>query len=77
VSDPGARAGLELTRHLHPLSEQHWFYNATPQERIERLKALTLEDVERCYRDFVGASHAALSVVGDFDPEEITRPTRA
>ena len=73
VSDPGARAGLELTRHLHPLSEQHWFYNATPQERIERLKALTLEDVERCYRDFVGASHAALSVVGDFDPEEITR----
>ncbi len=73
VSDPSARAGLELTRHLNPLPERHWFYNATPQERIARLKALTLEDVERCYRDFVGASHASLSVVGDFDPEEITR----
>ena len=72
VSDPGARAGLELTRHLNPLPEQHWFYNATPQERIARLKALTLEDVERCYRDFVGASDATLAVVGDFDADEIT-----
>jgi zinc protease len=73
VSDPSARAGLEITRHLNPWPEQHWYYNATPQERIERLKALSLEDVQRCYRDFVGASHAGLSVVGDFDPDEITR----
>ncbi|MBM3345578.1 MAG: insulinase family protein [Betaproteobacteria bacterium] len=73
ISDPSARAGLEIARHLNPWPEQHWFYNTTPQERIERLKALSLEEVQRCYRDFVGASHAGLSVVGDFDPEEITR----
>ena len=72
VGDPRARAGLELRRHLNPYPAQHWYYNASPQERIERLKALTLEDLQRCYRDFFGASHASLSVVGDFDPEEIS-----
>ncbi len=72
-SDPRARASLELTRHLKPFPEQHWNYQATPAERVARLKALTLEQVRKCYEDFVGASHAGLSVVGDFDPDEITR----
>jgi zinc protease len=73
VSDPNAQANIEMARHLSPFPDRHWFYNPTPQERIERMKSLTLEEVQSCYRSFVGASHAALSVVGDFDPDEITR----
>ena len=73
VSDPNAQANIEMARHLSPFPERHWYYNPTPQERIERMKALTLEEVQSCYRSFVGASHAALSVVGDFDPDEVTR----
>ncbi len=72
-SDPAALAALQITRHLNPYPEQHWYYNTTPEERISRLKSLKLEDVRNCYRDFFGASHGELAVVGDFDPDEVTR----
>ncbi len=72
-SDPAALAGLELARHLNPYAPDHWYYNTTPDERIARLKALTLEDVRQCHRDFFGASRSELAVVGDFDPAEVTK----
>ena len=73
--DPGALAGIELARHLNPHAPEHWHYNPTLEERAARLKALTLEDVKRCYAEFVGASDSELSVVGDFDPEAVVRLT--
>ncbi|MGC2519894.1 MAG: pitrilysin family protein [Burkholderiales bacterium] len=72
-SDPGALAGIALARHLNPYPPEHWLYNATLDERAARLKALTLDDVKKCYTDFIGASDGGLAVVGDFDPDEITR----
>ena len=70
-SDPGALSGIRLRRHLDPYPPEHWSYNATLQERLERLKALTLDDVRACYRDFYGASNSELAVVGDFDTKQI------
>ena len=70
-SDPSALAGLTLTRHLNPYPPSHWLYTASLDERSARLKSLTLEDVKRCYEDFYGASDSELSVVGDFDPDQI------
>ncbi len=72
-SDPGALAGIALTRHLNPYLPEHWFYNATLEERAARLQSLTLDEVRKCHTDFIGASDAGLAVVGDFDPDEITR----
>ncbi len=72
-SDPSALAGLALSRHLNRYPPEHWLYTKTLEERTTELKALTLEDVKKCYVDFYGASDSELSVVGDFDPEEITR----
>ena len=72
-SDPGALAGIELARHLNPHSPEHWHYSPNLEERAARLKALTLDEVKRCYAEFVGASNSELTVVGDFDPEGITR----
>jgi zinc protease len=72
-SDPSALAGLALTRHLNPYPPAHWLYTTSLDERSARLKSLTLEDVKRCYEDFYGASDSELSVVGDFDPEQIKR----
>ena len=73
--DPGALAGIELARHLNPHAPEHWHYSPTLEERAARLKVLTLDDVRRCYAEFVGASDSELTVVGDFDPEEIVRLT--
>jgi zinc protease len=72
-SDPSALAGLAISRHLNPYPPEHWLYHTTLEERAQRLKELRLEDVKRCYSDFLGASNSELAVVGDFDPEEITR----
>ncbi len=72
-SDPGALAGLALSRHLNPYPPGHWLYNATLDERSARLKALSLDEVRKCHADFYGASHSELAVVGDFEPESIAR----
>jgi zinc protease len=71
-SDPGALAGLTLTRHLNPYPPEHWLYTTSLDERSARLKGLSLDEVKRCYADFFGASDSELSIVGDFDPEQIT-----
>ena len=36
-------------------------------EKIAAIKALTLDDIKRFHKDFYGASHGELSIVGDFD----------
>jgi zinc protease len=72
-SDPGALSGIVLRRHIDPLPPAHWAYNPTLDERIERLKAVTLDEVRACYTDFLGASNSELAVVGDFEPAEVAR----
>jgi len=72
-TDPGALAALHIQRHLNPYPEKHWHYTPTLDERLRRLDALTLEDLRACHSELVGASDAELSVVGDFDPDEVTR----
>jgi zinc protease len=72
-SDPGALAGLALSRHLNPYPPGHWLYSPTLDERSTRLKALSLDEVRKCHADLYGASHSELAVVGDFDPESIAR----
>src|SRR5450759_2097122 len=72
-SDPNALAGLRLSRHLNPYPPEHWLYTPTLEERMQRLRSVSIEDLRRCHDEFYGASNAELVVVGDFDAEEITR----
>ena len=72
-SEPNSLSGLELRRHLDPYPPEHWLYNTSVEERIERIKNVRLEEVRACYQDLFGASNSELAVVGDFDPAEITR----
>jgi zinc protease len=76
-TDPQSLAGLSIGRHLHPYPPEHWEYTPTLEERADRLKSVSVEDARRCYRDLVGASHSELAVVGDFDPDEVTRLAQA
>jgi len=70
-SDPSALAGLALRRHLNPYPPGHWLYPASLEESSTKLKALSLDEVKKCYADFYGASDSELAVVGDFDPAQI------
>jgi len=70
-SDPSALAGIALRRHLNPYPPGHWLYPASLEESSTKLKALSLDEVKKCYADFYGASDSELAVVGDFDPAQI------
>ena len=45
----------------------------TVDESIAALKATTLEDAKRCYRELFGASRAEFAAVGDFDADALAR----
>jgi len=72
-SDPAALAVQELRRHIEPYSPEHWLYTASIDERIERIRKVRIEDVRACYQDLFGASDSELAVVGDFDPEQVSK----
>ena len=72
-TDPSALASLQLTRHLALYPKGHPNYTPDVEERIQWLRAATLEDAVACYRELFGASGAEFVAVGEFDPEELTR----
>ncbi|MBC7931403.1 MAG: insulinase family protein, partial [Rubrivivax sp.] len=72
-SDPGAIAGNELSRHLNPWPKTDPRYVMTPDEQVEAVKTVTLEDVKKFYADFYGASDAQLAVIGDFDDKQVAQ----
>ena len=47
-------------------------YAESPDEQIEDLKKVSLGDIRQFYKDFVGAGHGELAVVGDFDAAALT-----
>jgi zinc protease len=67
MSDPQYLAFIALQRHLNPYPKKDPRYVRTPDEEIADIKALTLDQVKKFYKDFYGATYAQLSVVGDFD----------
>jgi zinc protease len=71
--DPSAIASERLSRHLNPYPRGHWLYTESLDERLDDLKAATLENAKRCYTDLVGATGAEFVAVGDFDPEALSK----
>ncbi|PWU05260.1 MAG: insulinase family protein [Terriglobia bacterium] len=72
-SDPGALASVELERRVNPYPRGDVRYIARPEEQIEDLKKLTLEEVRRFHEQFYGASAGEFVVVGQFDPAAIEK----
>ena len=75
-SDPQGLAVLSLNRALDPRPKGHPDY--TPEsydEAIAILKAITRADVQAFHADFFGAQDGDISLVGDFEPAEVSRAT--
>lgn len=70
-SEPQAIAFNKIQRHVTPYAKSDPRYISTFDEDIADLKALTLDEVKKFYKDFYGFNNATLSVVGDFDPAEV------
>ena len=70
-SDP-IRQGLNHIQRLvskYPSDDVR--YVPTVDEQVERLKKVSLDQVQSLYHDYLGAEHGELVVVGDFDSSEI------
>ncbi|HEY7546452.1 MAG TPA: pitrilysin family protein, partial [Blastocatellia bacterium] len=70
-NEPGFIASIAMGRHLNPYPKGDPRYTETAEEQVEAIKATTLDDVKKFYKDFYGASNAQVAVVGDFDEKEI------
>ena len=75
-SEPTAIAFTELSRHFNIYPKGHPLYSGTFDEQLADIKAVTLDDVKKFYKDFYGASNGQMTVVGDFDEKEISALTQ-
>ena len=71
-SDVGARLENAANHHIdRGYDEQHVLYTPTFDEMIARANAVTLEQARDFWASFYGAEGGTVSIVGDFDPDEI------
>ncbi len=72
LEDPQTLASevLEQLSSKWPASDPR--YSPTTKEQIAALRKVTLAQVKKFYKDFVGAGHGELAVVGDFDAAALT-----
>jgi zinc protease len=66
-SEPILVGQLAYLRATAPYPKGHPRYIGSPEEQIEALKALTVDDVRQFHADFYGASAGEIAIVGDFD----------
>lgn len=69
-TEPQAKAAEEMNKIFNKYPKGDIRYAETTDERIAALKAVTLDDAKKFYKDFYGASTGELAIVGDFDPKE-------
>lgn len=74
-SEPTQIAFTAFNRQINPFPKGDPRYVSTPDEDIAELNAATLDQAKQFYHDFYGASNAQLTVIGDFDEQEIAKLT--
>ena len=70
-TDPAALAPLALNRAMNPFPRGDVRYVGTIDEQIEDVNQVSLDDVRKFHREFYGASHGEIVVVGQFKEAEV------
>ena len=73
LSEPDPQAESTLAQHFNTYPKGDMRYAPSPRERLEDVKAVSLDDVKAYYKTFYGADHAQIAIVGDFDEAEIVK----
>jgi zinc protease len=71
ASDPTQLAARAVRRTLAPFDKNHVLYVPTIEEEIEMYENVKAEEIQSLHADFLSNQAGELSVVGDFDPEEL------
>jgi len=72
-TEPTQVAVTELRKHLTPYPKGHVLHVSTPDEDIAEINSVTLDQVKAFYSDFYGGQNGEISVVGDFDQNQISK----
>ena len=72
-AEPQAIASIAFMRHLNAYPKDDVRYVATFDEQIEQLRSITVDQLKKFHSDFYGSSNGEVSVVGDFDAEEVQK----
>jgi len=72
-SDPRAIVFNEMRRRTNRYKKGHPYYASSFDEDVETIKALTIDDVKKFYKDFYGASSATFAASGDMDKDEVVK----
>ena len=71
MSNPQMKAINAMTRKMTPVDSSDIRYDTTPEEAIERAKAVTIDDIKNVYTRFLSGSHGELTVVGAIDSDVV------
>ncbi|MEI7460601.1 MAG: pitrilysin family protein [Pirellula sp.] len=69
--EPGLLASLAVSRALSPYKRGDVRYVATIEEELEDFKKLKLADIKEIHTKYLSGTEGEVSVVGDFEPEEV------
>ncbi len=69
LTEPSALAPRALQRELNPYPKEDVRYTPTMEESIQRLKDVTLEQVTKLHKEYLGSHSGELTIVGQFDAE--------
>jgi zinc protease len=72
-SEPIQVAFTAFGRKLSPYPKGDVRYVSSPDESIADYTAATLEEARQFYKDFYGSSNSQLTVIGDFDEQEVSK----
>ena len=71
LSDPQSLASEKFGKLMSPYDKDDVRYRRSMQEQIDEIEALTLDEVKAFYDSYYGTEEATVSIVGDFNEEEI------
>lgn len=71
LKDPQAIAQVELSRQTSPYPKTSIYYTPTLQEQIDNIKKVTREQVAEFYKQILGASSGAGTIIGNLDDKTI------
>ncbi|HEY7309068.1 MAG TPA: pitrilysin family protein, partial [Gemmataceae bacterium] len=72
-SEPQSLAVRTMRRKLSSYPKEDVRYSPTIEESLERLDAVTVEEVRKLYADQFNGQHGELVVIGDFEPAPVLK----
>ncbi len=72
-TEPAPLVTRAVNHHIAPYPADDPRAMPTLEESMAELQKVTLEDVQKFYADFYGASNGEIAIVGDFDPDAVRR----